>query len=58
MTLNLLLLLLYGVNVLERWLENSATYSSLLLVHVLSAFLIAGISFIGFLILFVAFHRE
>ena len=43
---------------LERWLENSATYSSLLLVHVLSAFLIAGISFIGFLILFVAFHRE
>lgn len=53
-----LLLVLYGVNVLQRWLENSAACSSLLLAHMLSAFLIAGISFIGFFIFLDTFHIE
>ena len=47
-----------GVNVLQRWLENSSACSSLLLAHVLSAILIAGTGIIGFLIFFVAFHSE
>ena len=37
---------------------ESSACSSLLLAHVLSAFLIAGTGIIGFLIFFVAFHSE
>ena len=47
-----------GVNVLQRWLKNSSACSSLLLAHVLSAFLIAWTGIIAFFIFFVAFHRE
>ena len=57
MAFGLILLILYGVNVLQRWLENSATCSSSLVTHVLLMFLIARIGFIGFLILLVDFHR-
>ena len=53
--LRLLLLIMRGVNVLQRWLENSSACSSLLLAHVLSAFLSAGTSIIGFLIFFRGF---
>ena len=56
--LRLLLLIMCGVNVLQRWLENSSACSSLLLAHVLSAFLIAGTGIIGCFIFFVAFHSE
>ena len=54
----LLLLIMCGVSVLQRWLENSSACSLLLLAHVLSAFLIVGRSIIGFFIFFKAFHRE
>ena len=55
---DLLLLIMCGVNVLQRWLENSSAGSSLLFAHVSSAFLIAGTAIIAFLIFFVAFHSE
>ena len=43
--LRLLLLILCGVNELQRWLQNSSACSSLFLAHVLYAFLVAGTGF-------------
>ena len=56
--LGILLLISYGENVFCRCFENSSACSSLLLAHVLSIFLIAGIDFIVFSTFLVTFHRE